>query len=356
MLDIMSQFPNLRSLDGPILLTGHTGFKGSWMSQVLNHFQFHTVGVSLPRDTRANNLLNNLSKIEHEFFQDISDNKKIKKLIKTIQPSVVIHMAAQPIVSESYSLTRETFETNVMGTVNILEALRDSPTVRCVAVITTDKVYQNSERGKAFIESDALGATDPYSASKVGTESAVMAYQEIYRTRDIPIISLRAGNVIGGGDLGLNRIIPDLVRSYMGSKVINVRNLAGVRPWQHVLDPIYGYLLAIEYALDSKKVESFNFGPPDIENLSVREVISIFEKALGPDVKFKVSSSNIDFHESKTLYLNSSKARNLLKWHPRYTGEEAVTSSAIWWKSVLSGASASETTKKEIERYFLNQS
>jgi CDP-glucose 4,6-dehydratase len=239
-----------------------------------------------------------------------------------------------------------------MGTANLLEALRDSQKIRCIAVVTTDKVYENNESGKAFIESDSLGATDPYGASKVGTEAAVMAFEAIYRNRDVPIISLRAGNVIGGGDLGTDRIIPDLVRSCTTNHEICVRNLDGVRPWQHVLDPLYGYLLAIEAALENKKNEKFNFGPSEPEDINVRELIAIFEKALGFEEKLSIRTSRNVFHEAKTLYLNSSKANMLLNWNPRYTGEEAIRSSAIWWKAVLAGKSPLETTKIEVEKYF----
>jgi CDP-glucose 4,6-dehydratase len=324
------------------------------MSQVLKHLEISSVGISLPRNRETRGLIRDISETDFEFFQDLTNYKKTKKLIQKIEPSIVIHMAAQPIVSNSYTSTRETFETNVMGTVNLLEALRDSHKVRCVAVVTTDKVYQNNESGAAFIESDSLGATDPYGASKIGTEAAVMAFQAIYSERDIPIISLRAGNVIGGGDLGIDRIIPDLVRSHTTNNEIFIRNLDGVRPWQHVLDPLYGYLLAVESALEKNKSESFNFGPPESENINVRELIAIFETALDFDEKLRIHASNAVFHEAKTLYLNSMKARKLLNWQPKYTGEEAIISSAIWWKAVLSGESPTEVTKLEVERYFKN--
>lgn len=349
---IMSRFPHLQSLDGPVLLTGHTGFKGSWMSHVLKKLEIPSVGISLPKNLETSGLISDVSEIDLEFFQDLTNYKKTKKLIQEIEPSIVFHMAAQPIVSNSYTSTRETFETNVMGTVNLLEALRDSHRVKCVAVVTTDKVYQNNESGKAFVESDSLGATDPYGASKIGTEAAVMAFQAIYSKRDIPVITLRAGNVIGGGDLGIDRIIPDLVRSLTTNNEIYVRNLDGVRPWQHILDPLHGYLLAVESALENNNSESFNFGPPESENINVRELIAIFETALDFEEKLRIQASSAVFQEAKTLYLNSTKARKLLNWHPKYTGEEAIKSSAIWWKAVLTGKSPLETTKLEVERYF----
>ena len=252
----------LKALSGPVLITGHTGFKGTWMTLLLEELGIETVGVSLP--PTKDSLYGRLERkgaIKEEFV-DIRDFKSLGNVVRELNPSAVFHMAAQPLVMESYKTPRETFETNVMGTANLLSAALAVRSIQAISVITTDKVYRNENTGRRFLESDPLAGKDPYSASKVGTEAVVSAWQQIVDVEGGPrIISVRAGNVIGGGDFAENRIIPDLVRGIISGKPVKIRNPRSTRPWQHVLDPLCGYVQSIEYSLSGGKTRQFNFGP-----------------------------------------------------------------------------------------------
>jgi CDP-glucose 4,6-dehydratase len=231
----------LRELPGPVLLTGHTGFKGTWMTFLFEQLKIPVVGYSLPPE--KDSLYDRASRTGAipEKFADIRDYVGLEEFIDFHKPSTIIHMAAQPLVLRSYESPRETFDVNTMGTVNVLDIAFKKAFVQAIIVVTTDKVYRNDNSGRAFVETDALEGKDPYSASKVGTEAVVSAWQQISRVSGGPcVVSVRAGNVIGGGDFAENRLIPDLVRSSLSSKVLNIRNSENVRPWQHVLEPLQG--------------------------------------------------------------------------------------------------------------------
>ena len=348
----MKPFHQLSNLKNPILVTGHTGFKGSWLIQMLDILGLQSVGLSLAPLEDSLFLRANLLGTRDEYFLDIRDFEAVSQTIEIIKPSVIIHLAAQPLVSESYNYTRETFEINVMGTVNIFEASRRIPSLKSIAIVTTDKVYENSGISKAFIELDSLGASEPYGASKVGTEAVIMGYKEIFSLLDIPIVTLRSGNILGGGDLGKDRLLPDLVRSHLTSSSFEMRDPSAIRPWQHVLDALFGYLLAIEDSLNSKKSSYFNFGPDYKEIVTAEEVVSIFEEVYDKYPKLKLSKSDKFFHESHSLMLDARKARTDLGWIPLFSGKEAVIRTADWWKVVLSGGSASEQCKNEIKNFF----
>lgn len=326
----------LRGLPGPVLVTGHTGFKGTWLTFLLERLRVPVIGFSLtPERDSLFDRAKRTGSIPEEFL-DIRNYDSLSEFISRYKPSVIIHMAAQPLVLRSYKNPRETFDTNVMGTVNILESSFKTNFVEAIIVVTSDKVYKNNNSGRAFVETDALAGKDPYSASKVATEAVVAAWQQIAKVSGGPkVASVRAGNVVGGGDWAESRLMPDLVRAYISGEEIVLRNPESTRPWQHVLDSLVGYLLGVEYTLVKGETESFNFGP-DTKSLPVKEVAEISKKYWPTPVEIGIleeSSSNQT--EATSLSLNSHKARELLKWSPRWTQEEAVESTFQWWDKVL---------------------
>ena len=326
----------LRELPGPILITGHTGFKGAWLTFLLEHLGIPSVGYSLaPTPDSLYARVNREDSIP-EVFADIRDVHEIEAFLVRHRPSAIIHMAAQPLVLESYKTPRETFEINVMGTVNILDASFRTDFVEAIVVVTTDKVYRNDNSGRPFVESDALAGKDPYSASKVGTESAVAAWQHISKVSGGPkVVSVRAGNVIGGGDWAENRLIPDLVRGFASGQPVQIRNPESTRPWQHVLDPLSGYLRTLEAVLEEKNISAVNFGP-GTESLTVREVVEIAMSKWPLTGSLSVSYEDGNGHaEAKSLQLDSSLGKSLLGWKDSWSQKEAVIATIRWWDKVL---------------------
>jgi len=326
----------LQALSGPILITGHTGFKGSWLTFLLEQLDVPVIGLSLPPEPESLFARAQRTRAITESFIDIRDFSSVQQFITSNRPSAVIHMAAQPLVLESYRTPRQTFETNVMGTVNVLESSFKVDSVQAVVVVTTDKVYRNYNSGIAFTELDPLEGKDPYSASKVGAEAAVSTWQQISQVSGGPkVISVRAGNVIGGGDWAENRIIPELIRGFSTQNLIPIRNPLSTRPWQHVLDPLRGYVMALEAILSGTVVDALNFGP-DSRSLSVREIVKISrENWPSPtSVEFLDGSQNESI-EAISLQLDSRVARNILNWNPRWGQEDSVISTIEWWDKVL---------------------
>jgi len=345
-------FPRINALKGPILVTGHTGFKGAWLTLMLEHLGYRVIGIA--REPEENSLfskMNRAGSIE-EIFADLQDQDKITNFVNTHKPSIVFHLAAQSLVAESYRDPIQTFSTNVMGTASILEACCNVDSVQVVLVATTDKVYENNDSGRKFVESDPLGGKDPYSASKVGTEMVVKAWRSVQSTgRQPKIIVARAGNVIGGGDYAENRIFPDLIRSIRSNKPIEIRNPHSTRPWQHVLDPLHGYIRFAEECLGGLETETLNFGP-DGDDITVAQLISIAEENL-PVQRLKDNNEKVSFNEAKHLSLDSSCAKRELSWTPRYSQVEAIHSTAKWWARHLSGEeSASTLCMSEIEQFI----
>lgn len=343
----------LRELSGPILITGHTGFKGTWLTLLLERLGVPIVGLSLAPET--NSLFQRLNRTGEipEIFGDIRDLNVVNAAMVEYRPSAIIHMAAQPLVLESYRVPRETFETNVMGTVNILDTAFKTDSVEVVLVVTTDKVYRNDNSGHSFVESDALGGKDPYSASKVGTEAVVAAWQQISKVSGGPkVLSVRAGNVIGGGDWAEDRLLPDLIRGFVGGQAIQIRNPESTRPWQHVLDPLRGYIMTLEAVLDGQDIQAINFGPND-ESLTVREVSIIAKEILRSEIDLVLDSPFSIFDsasEAATLSLDSSVARSLIGWEPIWNQRNAVVATVKWWENVLKlGSVPLEMCVKEIE-------
>lgn len=336
---MLSHIPlTLSNNSGLVLVTGHTGFKGAWLVMLLHKLGFQTVGISLP--PALDSLYTKLSVDDRpsiEYFADIRDRAQMIKIISDHNFSYAFHLAAQPLVLESYKKPIETFETNVMGTAHILEALMLQNNLKSIGVVTTDKVYKNDNKSRKFVENDALGGKDPYSASKVGTETVVKTWQTLSNLENGPrIISLRAGNVIGGGDFAPDRLLPDILRSYISEKAIEIRNLKSTRPWQHVLDPLTGYVMAV-ILLEDKSIGALNFGPTEA-SLSVDNVIQYAESAWGKPLLKNITEIEQKL-EAVTLELDSSKAKDAMGWEPFLNQEEAIFSTIGWWKKLIQGNS-----------------
>lgn len=333
----------LRLLPGPIMVTGHTGFKGTWLTFLLEHLQVPVVGFSLAPE--VDSLFDRAKRINAipEVFADIRNIQALTRFMSKHQPSAVIHMAAQPLVLESYETPRQTFETNVLGTVNVLDSAFHHESVKAVIAVTTDKVYRNDNLSHAFVESDALAGNDPYSASKVGTEAAVSAWQQIAKVSGGPkVISVRAGNVIGGGDWAKNRLMPDLVRSFIAGEPIQIRNPQSTRPWQHVLDPLRGYLMAMEAIFGGAEFSSLNFGPSG-DGLSVKEVVDLGISCWPENAGFSLDNNVQDCTpEATDLQINSLASKALLDWEPRWSQQEAIFATISWWRRVLKESHGTE--------------
>jgi CDP-glucose 4,6-dehydratase len=347
----------LKQQDGPVLITGHTGFKGTWLTMLLENLGIRVVGLSLPPlNNSLYNRANRIGKIR-EYFSDISDLDSTQGIVNKIKPSAIVHLAAQPLVLESYNKPLETFSVNVMGTANVLEAAFKCGSVKAILVATTDKVYENLENDKSFIESDPLKGSDPYSCSKVATESVVSAWQEISSKFEGPnLISVRSGNVIGGGDLANNRIMTDLINGFKDKTDIIIRNPNSTRPWQHVLDTSIGYTMAIEKIIEKKPdFKSLNFGP-ESKGYTVKYVAE-YAESIWPSKTLIKFAENTNLLESKFLNLNSSLAHEILGWFPVLSQDEAIKKTITWWKrNLFENISANELCNEEIEdvRYLLS--
>jgi CDP-glucose 4,6-dehydratase len=344
----------LRELNGPLLLTGHTGFKGTWMTFLLEHLNVPVVGYSLNAEKDSLFDRGERNGAIPEEFSDIRDYEALEEFIDTHQPSTIIHMAAQPLVLKSYESPRDTFDVNVMGTVNILDIAFKKDFVKAIIVVTTDKVYRNDNSGRPFVETDPLEGKDPYGASKVATESVVTAWRQILKTYGGPnLLSVRAGNVIGGGDFAEDRLIPDIIRGLINNKPITIRNRKSIRPWQHVLDPLVGYLYALEEILINNRLESLNFGPREtkvsVENL-VEKAITITPKLI-PLVRF-IEESNKEL-EAEKLQITSENSFKTLRWAPVWNSEIAITATFKWWNEYLEEQiSVEELCHRDIINFF----
>ena len=347
-----SLISSLKSIKDPVLVTGHTGFKGTWLTMLLEHFGVEVFGLSLPADpeslfTRAMRL----GKIEEDFF-DIRDEDKLNNFFKRIKPRIIIHLAAQSLVLESYKNPKNTFDVNVGGLINVLNAFGQTDFSEVIIVSTTDKVYENNGNSRAFKENDPLRGKDPYSASKVAAENAIFAWRELLKNNSSKkILTARAGNVIGGGDFSENRLIPDLVRSFSTNSNVEIRNPNSTRPWQHVLDPLIGYLSMVDNTLSGNKLEVLNFGPSE-RSLSVKEVVKIATENWQSKSKIAYNE-NFSELEAQTLELDSSLSREKLGWKPVWTQQEAVVESISWWKDVLMrGVDVQQRCTSDISKYL----
>jgi len=303
-----------------ILITGDTGFKGSWLALWLHELGATVTGIGLePKTSRDNYVVCGLGSVITHHTCDIRQYDKIQKIFSATNPDMVFHLAAQPLVPESYTSPRETFEINTQGTANILESIRHTPSVQAGVMVTSDKCYENREWVYGYRETDPLGGHDPYSASKGAAEIVISSYIRSFFSKDgTPVISsARAGNVIGGGDWSINRIIPDFMRALEERKPIDLRNPGAVRPWQHVLEPLYGYLLLGATMINEGHSFSgaWNFGPLYRNNLTVEDLIRRFIEQ-GKRGEMKILDRRKNFHETGFLSLDISKAVHQLGWHP----------------------------------------
>ena len=326
----------LKRLNGPIFITGHTGFKGSWLSLLLNHLGIEHFGYSLEAEEDSLYLRANLERVSSGVVGDIRDLENLSKVIKDVRPSAIIHLAAQPLVLESYQEPLETFQTNCIGTANVLKAAFETLSVEIVLVITTDKVYRNNNSGRRFVESDPLEGKDPYSASKVAAEAVCAAWQQMSKILGGPkVLVARAGNVIGGGDWAKDRIVVDSILAWNNNKKVEIRSPKSTRPWQHVLEPLSGYLALGEQLYENLKLngEPFNFGPKAEQNRSVVDLLSDMGKYWGftNDNKAFEITGEMPFHEASLLKLNCDKALFHLKWESTLHYEENISFVSKWY-------------------------
>lgn len=344
-----------------VLVTGHTGFKGSWLILWLKQLGAEIIGYSLEPPTKPS--LFETLKLDKEIVHiigDIRDEKKLKEVFRKYQPDIVIHMAAQPLVRYSYINPKETYETNVIGTLNVFEAVKETESVKVVINITSDKCYENKEWVYGYRENDPMGGYDPYSSSKGCAEILTSAYRNSFfnpkdygKTHHVALASVRAGNVIGGGDWAENRLIPDCVRALSKKEVIHIRNPNATRPWQHVLEPLSGYLWlgALMWQEPVKYSEGWNFGPNDEDILTVEEIVKDVIKIWG-NREYKVNPDN-KFHEAKLLKLDISKAHFHLKWKPVYNAKTALLETINWYKTYFSNSeNIYDFTLKQLLKYI----
>jgi|TARA_B110000003_G_C16614488_1_gene520787 CDP-glucose 4,6-dehydratase len=344
-----------------VLVTGHTGFKGAWLCQWLVQLGAKVSGISIDVPSEPSHFISaGLNNKVDDYRLDIRDGDKLKKIIKKIQPDYVFHLAAQSLVRVSYERPIETMSTNAMGSVYLLEALRSIEKDVVAVMITSDKAYDNVEWVWGYRETDRLGGKDPYSASKGMAELAIRSYVEsLLNTKNSKIIVgiARAGNVIGGGDWAQNRIVPDCVKAWSDGKIVNIRSPLSTRPWQHVLEPISGYL-HLGVMLDQNKInngEAYNFGPPANQNFSVKDLINEMSQSW-ENVKWSdISTKNTSLHEAELLKLNCDKALFDLNWTSTLKFDETVRMTIEWYKEFyeVNEASISEISNKQIYDYSL---
>jgi len=341
-----------------VFVTGATGFKGSWLCILLKKLGAKVIGYSLPPE-RKNDLFvkaNIKSVIDSNHFDDIYNYDQLDKVFKKFKPEIVFHLAAQALVRHSYKQPKQTYQTNVMGSINLLELVRKNEFVKSFIYVTSDKVYKNKEWIWGYRENDELGGHDPYSASKAVAEIVFNSYLQsfFYENQVQGLASVRAGNVIGGGDWATDRIIPDCIRSISNDSTIEVRSPYAVRPWQHVLEPLSGYLLLAKELYDNpnKFKGSWNFGPNTSSVRTVKEltekVIDIFQKGR---INFNKNTTNL--HEANLLHLNCDKSNQFLNWYPKWDFNNTIDVTVEWYKKFIDNKeSALDLTNNDINKYF----
>lgn len=339
-----------------VFLTGHTGFKGSWLSLWLQMMGADVKGFSLNPITTPN--LFTIAKVKENMESEIGDIRDLNKISESMvnfNPDILIHMAAQPLVRLSYQQPVETYSTNVMGTVNVLEAARKCTNLKSIVSVTTDKCYENKEWEWGYRESEPMGGSDPYSSSKGCAELVTSAYKRsFFNSIDTAsIASARAGNVIGGGDWSEDRLIPDILRAFENKEPVLIRNPYSTRPWQHVLEPLSGYLILAQhlYLFGDEFAEGWNFGPKDEDCKSVNWILDKLVTSWGDGVSWRLDQ-NINPNEAKFLKLDCSKALNRLKWKPKWNLEYSLSLIIDWHKSYLANKDMQQECIKEINNYL----
>jgi len=345
-----------------VFLTGHTGFKGGWLALWLSSMGARVTGYALTPNTSPSffEVVKVAADLEHSHIADIRDLEKLQKAMSDAQPEVVIHMAAQPLVRYSYANPVETYATNVMGTIHLLESIRALDCVRAAVIVTTDKCYENQEWVWGYRESEPMGGHDPYSSSKGCAELVTSAYRqsyfapEKYSHHKVALASARAGNVIGGGDWSMDRLVPDAIKAFEAKEVLMIRNPLATRPWQHVLEPLSGYLVLAQalYEQGTHFDGGWNFGPSDEDARSVQEVIDLFIESWHSPAAWKQDMAEQP-HEAHSLKLDCSKARQYLKWIPRWSLEDAVSQITEWNKAFSEGKDMKTVSLQQIMEYQL---
>jgi CDP-glucose 4,6-dehydratase len=334
-----------------ILVTGHTGFKGSWLALWLSELEAHIVGVALDPPTQPNHW-NLLGLRIDDRREDVRDAAAIRAIIETTAPEIIFHLAAQPLVRRSYQNPVETWSTNVVGTANVLEAARKMPSVHAIVVVTSDKCYQNDGRGGPYRETDRLGGHDPYSASKAAAELVAASYRNAYcSSGDTPLLATaRAGNVVGGGDWAADRLIPDLVRAIASDSSLAIRFPAATRPWQHVLECLAGYLMLGERLLARERAfaDAWNFGPYSDETLTVSVLLERMKQHL-PRARWHIDRAEAP-HEAAALALDSGRARRHLGWRCVWSLDETLAETARWYRAYLDDGHAE--SREQLARYI----
>jgi len=339
-----------------VFVTGHTGFKGAWLSQWLATLGAEVTGYALdpPTEPSLFEAIQLGDRVRH-VVADVRDRERLVAEVQAAQPSLIFHLAARALVRRAYEEPRDTFETNVMGTVNVLEAALASPSVRAVVIVTSDKVYENPDTGRAFLETDPLGGRDPYAASKAAAELVTAAYRDSFFGDGAAVVSVRAGNVIGGGDWAPDRIIPDAVRALTTGEPIVVRNPDAIRPWQHVLEPLSGYLRlgGLLLADGQGYAGAWNFGPSnDGSDQPVRWVVERFLAEWGAGTWTTPASKEGQPHEAHVLRLDSAKAREQLEWAPVWDAATAVRRTASWYREYYRAPAEARTlVEQELDAY-----
>jgi CDP-glucose 4,6-dehydratase len=337
-----------------VFLTGHTGFKGAWMCILLHNLGAEVTGFALVPPTTPN--LFEISKLEGKVKSITGDVRSIKELKQSLNntfPDIVIHMAAQALVRSSYIDPIETYTTNVIGTLNVLEAVRECPSVKAIINVTTDKCYENKGHQVGYKEDDPLGGYDPYSSSKACSEIVSASYrQSFYHSDDKAMIATaRAGNVIGGGDWSLDRIIPDFMRSFEKKEPLLIRNPNATRPWQHVIEPLHGYLKLAELLCKkgSEFAEAWNFGPDENGVLTVEDIVQHLSASFD-QASYQIDKSDT-YHEAIFLQLNCTKANKKLGWAPKLSAEAALDKTIEWWKGYYDNTNIYQLCVNQIEAY-----
>jgi len=355
---VASLAADLRRFSGRrVLITGHTGFKGSWLALLLAQAGARVTGIALPPETVPShfNLLNLSEHVESRIC-DVRDSEKLGGEFQRARPEVVFHLAAQAFVRRSYLDPHTTFSTNVVGSANVLECLGKSETAQTLVYVTSDKCYKNKELQRGYVESDELGGIDPYSLSKAGAEMVFAGYvaARFHMPNTALVASARAGNVIGGGDWSPDRLIPDCVRALERDAKIEIRHPRATRPWQHVLEPLSGYV-RLAVALEDKVAPtgtSWNFGPPETSVHDVHEVASLVAQSWGRPEAVQVGRDTSTMHESQLLQLNSSKAHQQLEWSTRWDFNDTMKRTTDWYRSLRDGAKADHLTLGDMRAYL----
>lgn len=333
-------------------MTGHTGFKGSWLCLWLQHLGAQVAGYALEPDAAGSLFADaDVASGMQSVIGDVRGLSALGRAVEATRPEVVFHLAAQPLVRVSYEQPVETFSVNVMGTVNLLEALRHAGGVSAVVAVTTDKVYENLELRRGYTEKDQLGGHDPYAASKACTELAVASYRHSFADCP-PVATARAGNVIGGGDRARDRLLPDVIGALATGKKPFIRSPQAIRPWQHALDPLCGYLMLAQKLAENPGAyaSAWNFGPDAESHVSVQQLLEKLIVLWGGGAAWESAPGNHP-HETSCLCLDSSQAREKICWHPYWTLDTALEQTVLWWKALQSGANMKVETLRQIKRF-----